>query len=169
MCGYAFTTSVTPIFARSVSMPVETKQNPKDKWAELPVLQEPKKSPAPRFKYTAVVEDRIDAGHKLHLPYESKCNREHGHMYRIRVTIGALKLDANGMVVDFTHVKEVLRKYDHRVLNEFFEPTTAEKFAEILMDELNDAVFRRNPAAFVVEVGVGETPDSWVAVTYDTR
>jgi 6-pyruvoyltetrahydropterin/6-carboxytetrahydropterin synthase len=118
------------------------------------------------YRYAVTVEDRIEAAHQLKLPYPSKCNRPHGHSYRIRVVIAATELNANGMVVDFTCIKDLLRQYDHQNLNEFFEPSTAEKFGEVLLDQLQKAIFGWNDKAFVIEVGVGETATSMVSVQY---
>jgi 6-pyruvoyltetrahydropterin/6-carboxytetrahydropterin synthase len=119
------------------------------------------------FRYQCIITDHIEAAHQLKLPYESKCNRLHGHTYRFRVVIGAAQLNSEAMVVDFTYVKAVLRQYDHQNLNEFFEPTTAEKFGEVLLDSLQAMVRRLNPSATVIEVGVGETDTTWVSISYN--
>ena len=68
----------------------------------------------------------ISAAHRLTLDYESKCTRLHGHNWIITVHCRAEELDANGMVTDFTHIKNVVTdKLDHTVLNEVvpFNPT----------------------------------------------
>ena len=118
------------------------------------------------YRYIATVNDTIHAAHRLKLPYQSKCNRPHGHSYRIRVMIAATQLNENSMVVDFTHVKDVIREYDHTDLNDFFQPTTAEKFGEILLDQLQQVVFQKNPNAQIIEVAVGETATTMVSVQY---
>jgi 6-pyruvoyltetrahydropterin/6-carboxytetrahydropterin synthase len=118
------------------------------------------------YRYMVTVNDIIEAAHQLKLPYESKCNFPHGHSYRVRAVIGATQLDGNGMVVDFIHVKGVIRQYDHQNLNDYFAPTTAEKFGEVLLDQLQQAVFQKNPNAQVIEVAVGETATTMVSVTY---
>jgi 6-pyruvoyltetrahydropterin/6-carboxytetrahydropterin synthase len=117
-------------------------------------------------RFVITVEDRIEAAHQLNLPYESKCNRKHGHCYRLRVAIGAEALDANGMVIDFAQIRAALRTYDHQDLNDFFSPSTAEKFAEVLLDQLQELVFRLNERARVLEVGVGETATTMVVCRY---
>ena len=68
----------------------------------------------------------ISACHKLNLSYESKCRNMHGHNWVITVYCKAAELNADGMVYDFTHIKELLKeKMDHRNLNEVlpFNPT----------------------------------------------
>ena len=60
--------------------------------------------------------------HRLNLPYESKCTNLHGHNWVVTVYCKAKELDANGMVVDFKHIKDYL---DHGNFNELlpFNPT----------------------------------------------
>ena len=70
------------------------------------------------------VIDHLDSGHQLSLPYDSKCNNRHGHRWKVIVDLEAQGLNELGMVVDFTHVKEALRRYDHC----FFEQTTDSDF-----------------------------------------
>ena len=78
----------------------------------------------------------ISACHKLNLSYESKCRNMHGHNWVITVYCKAAELNADGMVYDFTHIKELLKeKMDHRNLNEVlpFNPT-AENIARWIVD-----------------------------------
>ena len=68
----------------------------------------------------------VSASHSLSLSYESKCTNLHGHNWVITVYCKSEKLNADGMVCDFTHIKELLKeKLDHRNLNEVlpFNPT----------------------------------------------
>lgn len=80
----------------------------------------------------------ISAAHRLTLDYESKCTRLHGHNWIITVHCRAEELDANGMVTDFTHIKNVVTdKLDHTVLNEVvpFNPT-AENLARWICEHI---------------------------------
>ena len=75
--------------------------------------------------------------HQLTLPYESKCTRLHGHNWIITVYLASEELDANGMVIDFTHVKQKVHGYlDHGNLNELlpFNPT-AENLATWIVEQ----------------------------------
>lgn len=59
-------------------------------------------------------------GHRL-LNYDGKCKYLHGHNGRAIITIEAEKLDARGMVLDFTDIKQVVSRWidqhlDHRML-----------------------------------------------------
>lgn len=68
----------------------------------------------------------IAACHRLKLSYESRCSRLHGHNWVITVYCRARELNANGMVVDFSHIKGKIHDYlDHGNLNELlpFNPT----------------------------------------------
>ena len=81
----------------------------------------------------------ISACHKLNLSYESKCRNMHGHNWVITVYCKAAELNADGMVYDFTHIKELLKeKMDHCNLNEVlpFNPT-AENIARWIVDTVD--------------------------------
>ena len=68
----------------------------------------------------------IAACHRLSLSYPSKCTQLHGHNWLITIYCKAETLNPNGMVIDFTHVKEMIKqRLDHANLNERlpFNPT----------------------------------------------
>lgn len=80
----------------------------------------------------------ISASHRLTLDYESKCQTLHGHNWIITVHCRAEKLDANGMVTDFTVIKDVvMSRLDHANLNDIlpFNPT-AENLAHWICDNV---------------------------------
>lgn len=80
----------------------------------------------------------ISAAHRLDLPYESKCRNLHGHNWIITIHCKARELNAAGMVVDFTHIKQLVGgRLDHAVLNEVlpFNPT-AENIARWIVDSI---------------------------------
>ena len=80
----------------------------------------------------------ISAAHRLCLDYESKCTSLHGHNWILTVECRARELDANGMVTDFTLVKERINALlDHAVLNDVlpFNPT-AENIARWVTEQV---------------------------------
>lgn len=61
----------------------------------------------------------ISAAHKLELSYASKCENLHGHNWIVTVHCKAKELNADGMIVDFSHIKKAIKsKLDHQVLND---------------------------------------------------
>jgi 6-pyruvoyltetrahydropterin/6-carboxytetrahydropterin synthase len=59
-------------------------------------------------------------GHRL-LDYAGKCRHLHGHNGRAVITLAAERLDALGMVMDFSRIKEVVSAWiddnlDHKML-----------------------------------------------------
>lgn len=83
----------------------------------------------------------ISAAHRLNLSYPSKCTSLHGHNWIIVVECRARELNADGMVTDFTRVKEMVQqRLDHTVLNDIlpFNPT-AENIARWIVDTVPNA------------------------------
>lgn len=80
----------------------------------------------------------ISAAHRLNLSYESKCSNIHGHNWVITVECRAKELNADGMVTDFTHIKQlVMGKLDHALLNDVVEMNpTAENIAKWIVDNV---------------------------------
>lgn len=99
----------------------------------------------------------ISAAHMLDLDYKSACSGLHGHNWKISVTVGSDKLDSNGMVVDFSHIKNVIMKLDHRNLNDFMVQPTSEKLANFLLQELTDKLGRNMDYTFISEITVEES------------
>lgn len=100
--------------------------------------------------YTVIKRLEISASHSLRLSYPSKCERPHGHNWMITVFCHSKELNADGMVVDFGRIKEIVRsRLDHQNLNEVlpFNPT-AENIARWICEQV--------PACFKVEVRESE-------------
>ncbi|MCH8908609.1 MAG: 6-carboxytetrahydropterin synthase [Candidatus Heimdallarchaeota archaeon] len=78
---------------------------------------------------------QISSSHQLTLPYESKCNRLHGHNFEIEAWVTG-SVDEFGMVVDFHKIKEIAQKLDHQHLNDLIEFPTAENIAIHIAKEI---------------------------------
>jgi 6-pyruvoyltetrahydropterin/6-carboxytetrahydropterin synthase len=62
----------------------------------------------------------FDAGHRV-IGHKHKCKHLHGHRYVLEITARSEKLDDLGMVVDFGHLKSVMKEwidhnFDHNVI-----------------------------------------------------
>ncbi len=88
--------------------------------------------------YTVTKRLEISAAHQLSLNYESKCKNLHGHNWIIYVTCQSEKLDANGMVVDFKHIKNLVSDVlDHQYLNDVLQYNpTAENIARWICEKV---------------------------------
>ena len=122
-------------------------------------------------------EIRFCYGHRL-LNYDGKCRYLHGHNGRAVITLAAEKLDALGMVVDFSQIKRVVGAWidanlDHRMILHKDDPVlptlqqqgepvflvdmnpTAENIARLIYDFVAGQGFP------VTEVTLWETDDSY--------
>jgi 6-pyruvoyltetrahydropterin/6-carboxytetrahydropterin synthase len=108
-------------------------------------------------------EFSFDAAHRLER-YHGKCENLHGHTYKMSVEIEGSP-DAEGMIVDFGHVKEivgreVISKFDHSYLNDAIEQPSAENIARFVFERLEPLL--KGPNYFLSAVQVWETRSSSV-------
>lgn len=103
----------------------------------------------------------ISASHKLNLSYESKCENLHGHNWIIEINLRSKELNEDGMVMDFTHIKEKIKsKLDHQNLNEVLNfNTTAENMAKWIADELGEKCYRVSVQESLDNIAVYEVDD----------
>ncbi len=92
------------------------------------------------------VEDSFAAGHFLR-NYQGKCEKPHGHNYKVRITLAGEVLDKAGLLVDFKDLREVMKQVidglDHQMINEVAPFTTVNPSAENLARYFYDEVHRR--------------------------
>ncbi len=105
-------------------------------------------------------EFTFEAAH--HLPrYAGKCERVHGHTYRLRVLCEAPVNPQTGLAIDFAEVKRVVRDrvvevLDHTDLNETIAIPSAENIAVWVWQRLEGTGLPLS------EVWVFETPGCFV-------
>jgi len=129
------------------------------------------------------VTKRIDFcyGHRL-LDYDGICRHPHGHNAVADIEVGTERLDARGMVCDFSDIKRQIkdwidREIDHKMLLRHDDPLvaplrqlgepvyvldanpTAERIARLIFD------YARQHGFHVVRVKVWETPSSCAEYT----
>jgi 6-pyruvoyltetrahydropterin/6-carboxytetrahydropterin synthase len=95
---------------------------------------------------------------------------QHGHNYRLEVTLRGEPDPVTGMVIDLKQVqtvldREVMARFDHRDLNRdtpYFEkdPPTPENFALVLHGLLREAL----PDGMLDRIRLAEDADTWVEV-----
>lgn len=105
--------------------------------------------------YTVRKRIEISASHSLKLSYESKCRNLHGHNWIIVIYCKSAKLNEDGMVVDFSHIKQKIQdELDHKNLNEVLPfNTTAENMAKWICEQI--------PGCFKVMVQESENNIAW--------
>ena len=95
--------------------------------------------------FTVTKRLEVSASHQLQLDYPSKCQNLHGHNWIITVHARSEALDHNGMVIDFTIIKEKIHgRLDHRHINDVLGDInpTAENMAKWIADELGSKCFK---------------------------
>lgn len=91
----------------------------------------------------------ISAAHSLRLSYDSKCSEVHGHNWIITLHCKSKWLNADGMVGDFTAIKQKIhQRLDHNTINSIIPQPTAENIAYWCVQEV--------PLAFKCEVQESE-------------
>lgn len=101
--------------------------------------------------YTVVKRMEISASHSLSLSYPSKCENLHGHNWIVTVYCKSETLNQDGMVIDFSHIKRLVKdRMDHKNLNDVFPfNPTAENLAHWICEQI--------PCCFKVEVRESES------------
>lgn len=110
----------------------------------------------------------FESSHKLpNDPIYSVCSNLHGHRYELDIEVQG-EITKNGWVCNFSELKEivqinVLDKFDHGYLNDYFEIPTAENIIiyidKILSKELENKTYK------VSKIRLYETSKCYVEIT----
>lgn len=116
------------------------------------------------FRIEKTIE--VSSMHNLNLDYESPCSNPHGHNYKIKVGLRGSRVNRNGMLLDFSHIKKLVNEFDHHNLNEIMEENpTAENMCMYLVNKLNNRLALQNNVdntdIEVEYIKIWETTDSF--------
>src|SRR5262245_5077323 len=123
--------------------------------------------------YEVMIQEEFSAAHALR-GYKGKCENLHGHNWKVEVYVTGEQLDSIGMLVDFTHLKEVTRRVmrllDHQNLNELppfdreMNPSS-EHLAGFILHKIAAEIDDRRVKVY--KVRVWETPST--SATYELK
>jgi 6-pyruvoyltetrahydropterin/6-carboxytetrahydropterin synthase len=115
--------------------------------------------------YQLRVESEFSAAHFLSR-YRGKCERLHGHNYRVRLWVRGGALNEGGMLMDFSLLKKTLRDaleaLDHTNLNDmavFQNDPSAERIARFVFESVRERL-PETPGVAVEAVDVFESAGS---------
>jgi 6-pyruvoyltetrahydropterin/6-carboxytetrahydropterin synthase len=114
--------------------------------------------------FELMVETTFSAAHQLK-GYMGKCERLHGHNWKVQVHVIAESLNEIDIAMDFHELKgltdEVISPLDHSVLNEIFPFTeknpSSENIAKWIYDSLRKKIDNDNTRVSAVTVWESET------------
>lgn len=121
-----------------------------------------------RGKYTLVKHFWLSCAHSV--PGAGKCERIHGHNYKVTFCVEGYELDGQQMLIDFRQVKHAIEeKFDHHLLNDFpeFNPDqggsapTTEKVAEVFFAIIEELCSQKENRPTVKWVEVQETNEAY--------
>ena len=100
-----------------------------------------------------------------YIDYNGKCEKLHGHTYKLKVTIEGKQKD-DGIIFDFNDIMrvvdaKVIDVLDHNYINDFIKQPTAENIAKWVWVQLNNQFGKEK----LVEIQVYEGDEN--IVTYD--
>lgn len=117
--------------------------------------------------YQITVEGHFDAAHALR-GYKGKCERLHGHRFRVLARVKTGRLNKIGLAYDFTELKArlagVLARFDHTSLNDIspfdgINPSS-ENIAATIYDELSQKL--TGTPVSLTSIEVWESPEAGV-------
>lgn len=106
--------------------------------------------------------ESIDTAH--YLPGHETCGIVHGHTYKVEVVIEGEKID--GMVMDFANIKKIvkdmLKEYDHTLLNNILSYPSTENLCEDIYSRLSEKL------EMLVRVRIWEGDGKWCEIDSTT-
>ena len=111
------------------------------------------------------IVNHFAAAHQLTM-VAKKCENLHGHNWKVEVCVKGERLNEAGVLVDFgiikAHVKEIMKRLDHRFLNELPEfentPPSSESLAVYIAESLQEMI--DEPGVMVSRVTTWESEDA---------
>lgn len=116
----------------------------------------------------------FEAAHKLpDKDCYGACSNMHGHSYKLTVEIEGDILP-EGWVINFKTLKDIVNlnfidKYDHAILNNFFDIPTAEVMAQYIFDTLGSILQENKIDAIVHNVTLYETANSYASINTESK
>lgn len=114
--------------------------------------------------YRLRVETTFDAAHNVLASFKGKCEKLHGHTWKVELFVTGEEANQNGMIIDFGILKSALekvtKKLDHTYLNEIKEigNPTSENIAKYVFENLKK-ILPKTPK--LEKIRVWESPKSW--------
>jgi 6-pyruvoyltetrahydropterin/6-carboxytetrahydropterin synthase len=114
--------------------------------------------------YELTVETQFSSAHQLR-GYKGKCEKLHGHNWRIQITVSSERLNEIDIVIDFHELKrlvnEVISGLDHSFLNDVFPFTeinpSSENIAKWLYDSIKKKIEKNYKGINLTSVTVWES------------
>jgi len=123
--------------------------------------------------YELTVEASFSAAHQLR-DYKGRCERLHGHNWRVQVTIASERLNEIGIAMDFHELRRIINDtisgLDHSFLNELFPFTeinpSSENIAKWIYDSIKKKIEKDHKGINLTSVTVFES-DTASATYYE--
>lgn len=117
--------------------------------------------------YKVITTGKFASAHNIR-EHGGKCERLHGHNWKVTATVSREQLNRLGMVVDFRILREKLGQVtgilDHNYINELPEfkelNPTSENLARFIYDRLSAALQEHDTALQVRQIAVEESEGS---------
>lgn len=112
-------------------------------------------------------EYTFSAAHHLYgLPDDHQCARNHGHNYRVVVSLSGETLDDTGFLIDYHDLDPVKswidKELDHQDLNDILAISpTAELLAHMMQEKVLELIPKITARGLSVSIGVSETMKTW--------